>query len=138
MYSARSLEESVIFLDCAKLSKPGQATRLLMSITVFQFSADLYWNLIQYQALYIKFKSCIVNVSDDTKNVLIYIRSWIELLIGNKMASVDHLKLGLIYTGWLKKVSCCIVIDISMARQQSLRKTFYHFANSPGLKSWQH
>ena len=26
-----------------------------------------------------------------------------------------------LYTGWLKKVSCCTVIDISMARQQSLR-----------------
>ena len=31
--------------------------------------------------------------------------------------AVLHLMRNKIYTGWLKKVSCCTVIDISMARQ---------------------
>ena len=35
------------------------------------------------------------------------------------------------YTGWVKKASCCTVIDISKARQQPKRQIFCNFVNGP-------
>jgi len=41
--------------------------------------------------------------------------------IDYKLVPIIEKEKQLSLTGWLKKVSCCTVIDISMARQQSLR-----------------
>ena len=40
-------------------------------------------------------------------------------------------------TGWVKKVRCCTVIDISKAIDNS-PDVKYSFVNGPGLESWQH
>jgi len=42
------------------------------------------------------------------------------------------------YTRWLRKVSCCTVIDIQTLYNSPDVIHVYSFVNGPGLESWQH